>query len=128
MALVLQISESNDRFCTLIPRPDIHTKNLKYTYKKSKIYIQKISDYYELGIDRPAFLSLEQFLRQKLQISGVEKEKKKQSKETADQANVYLIMNCACFWLFLARVGQKFTNVQRDGPTKDNILNFPNWV
>ncbi len=26
--------------------------------------------------------------------------------------------------MFLARVGQKFTNAQRDGPTKDNILIF----
>ena len=27
-------------------------------------------------------------------------------------------------WVFLARVGQNFTNVQRDGPTKDNISIF----
>ncbi len=52
-----------------------------------------------------------------------------QEKEEEEKtANIYLIMNCACFWVFLARVGQNFTNVQRDGSTKDNILNFPNWV
>ncbi len=47
-------------------------------------------------------------------------------KVTASQADIDLNMNCACFWVFLARVGQKNTNVQRDGSTKDNILDFPN--
>jgi hypothetical protein len=56
-------------------------------------------------------------------------EKKRPSKETADQADIYLNMNCAMIMLgVLARVGQKITNVQRDGSTKDNILNFPNLV
>ncbi len=53
---------------------------------------------------------------------------KKPSKVTASQADIYLNMNRACFLVFLARVGQKVTNVRRDGSTKDNILNFPNLV
>jgi hypothetical protein len=54
--------------------------------------------------------------------------KKNPSKETASQADIYLNINCTCFWVFLARFGQKITNIQRDGSTKDNILDFPNFV
>jgi hypothetical protein len=51
--------------------------------------------------------------------------KENPSKVTASQADIYLNMNCACFWVFLARVGQKNTNVQRDGSTKDiSLTNF----
>ncbi len=82
------------------------------------------SDYHELGVGRTAFLG--QFLRQKLKISGVEK---KTSKVTASQADINLNMNCACFWVFLARVGQKLLTFRGYlSIKKDNILNFPNLV
>ncbi len=36
---------------------------------------------------------------------------KTKNKKTADSLISYLNMNRACFWVFLARVGQKITNV-----------------
>jgi hypothetical protein len=51
--------------------------------------------------------------------------KENPSKVTASQADIVLNMNCACFWVFLARVGQKITNVQRDGSNHERSEGIP---
>ncbi len=64
------------------------------------VRVEPGTDYYELSIARHAFLG--QFLHRKLKFIARRKKTKKTnpSKETADQADIYLNMNCACFWLF----------------------------
>ncbi len=79
----------------------------------------RITDYYQVGKTRRA--SLGQFLRRWKHSQRPTRSIKKKTKNKKRHLFEYELRMLLGV---LARVGQNFTNVPRDGSTKDNILNF----